>query len=137
MVCHLTEEELRDKQRADSDLRAVIQHLESGDKPSPSLRQELPDLALWLQEWKQLELRDGVLYRTQQENGQVMHQLALPVELRATVLRSLHDDLGYLGIERTLDLARSLFCWPRMSADVEQKIRVCVKRPHLREQPPC
>lgn len=113
VVAHLTVEELRDKQRADSDLRAVIEHLELGE-PSSTVRQELPDLALWLREWRRLELMDGVLYRTRQENGQVIHQLALPV--RATALRSLHDDIGHLGIERTLDLVRSRFYWPRESS---------------------
>ncbi|KAG5276960.1 hypothetical protein AALO_G00111880 [Alosa alosa] len=120
-----TEEEMREKQRADPDLRVVIEHKESGDMPYPSLRQELPDLALWLREWKRLELRNGVLYRTRQECGQVTHQLVLPSELRATPLRSLHDDLGHLGTERTLDLVRARFYWPRMSACVEQKIRLC------------
>lgn len=129
MLCRaassMTIMELTDKQRADSDLKAVIEHLKSEDKPSPSLRQELPDLALRLQEWKRLELRNGVVYRPGQDNGRVMHQLVLPVELRATVLRSLHDDLGHLGIDQTLDLVRSRFYWPKMSTDVEQKIKTC------------
>lgn len=64
-----------------------------------------------------------------------MHQLVLPVELRATVLRSLHDDLGHLGIDRTLDLVRSQFYWPKMSADVEQKIKTC-ERCVRRKTPP-
>lgn len=125
VISHLTEEELRIKQRADSTLRAVIEHLESGDMPSPSLRQELPSLGLWLREWRRLESRNGVLYRLRQEHGEKTHQLVLPIELRATVLKSLHDDLGHLGIERTLDLVRSRFYWPRMSSDVEQKIKTC------------
>lgn len=125
VVPHLTEEELRNKQRTDSDLKAVIEHLESGDKPSPTLRQELPDLGLWLREWKRLELQDGVLYKTRQEHGQITHQLVLPTDLRATALKGLHDDIGHLGIEQTLDLVRSQFYWPRMSADVEQKIKTC------------
>lgn len=120
-----TEEEMREKQMADPDLRVVIEHKESGDTPSPSLRQELPNLALWLREWKRLELRNGVLYRTRQDRGQVTHQLVLPSELRDTALKSLHDDLGHLGTERTLDLARTRFYWPRMSAYVEQKIKSC------------
>ncbi|KAF7642191.1 hypothetical protein LDENG_00262800 [Lucifuga dentata] len=50
-------------------------------------------------------------------------------------MRSLHDDIGHLGIERTLDLLRSRFYWPRMSADVEQKIKTC-ERCVRRKTPP-
>ena len=137
-----TEEEMRAKQQADPVLRVVIEHKESGDMPSPTLRQELPDLVLWLREWRRLNLRGGVLYRARQEHGQVTHQLVLPAELRATALRGLHDDLGHLGIERTLDLVRSRFYWPRMSAYVEQKIKMCErcvrrKTPNERAAPLC
>lgn len=90
------------KQRADPDLRVVIKRKESGDMPSPTLRHKLPDLVLWLREWKHLELRSGVLYRAWQEHGRVTRQLVLPTELN-TALRGLHDDLGHLGIEQTLD----------------------------------
>uniref|UniRef100_A0A8C5DDY6 Gypsy retrotransposon integrase-like protein 1 n=1 Tax=Gouania willdenowi TaxID=441366 RepID=A0A8C5DDY6_GOUWI len=33
--------------------------------------------------------------------------------------------MGHMGIERTLDLVRSRFYWPRMSVDVVNKIRTC------------
>ena len=142
VIGHWTEEEMRAKQQANPDLRVVIEHKESGDMPSPTLKQELPELVLWLREWKRLELRGGVLYRTRQEHGRVTHQLVLPTELRATALRGLHDDLGHLGIERTLDLVRSRFYWPRMSACVEQKIKRCErcvrrKTPNERAAPLC
>lgn len=87
VIGHWTEEEIGAKQRDDPDLRVVIEHKETGDMPSPSLRQELPDLVLWLREWKCLELRDGVLYRARQEHSQVTHQLVLPTGLRATALK--------------------------------------------------
>lgn len=142
IIGHWTEEEMGAKQRADPDLRVVIEHKESGDMPSPALRHELPDLVLWLREWKRLELKGGVLYRARQEHGRVTHQLVLPTEFRATALKGLHDDLGHLGIERTLDLVRSRFYWPRMSACVEQKIKMrecCVRRktPAERAAPLC
>ncbi|KAJ8375581.1 hypothetical protein SKAU_G00061610 [Synaphobranchus kaupii] len=125
VIPHLSEEDLRERQRADPDLKAVIEHLESGEKPPPTLRKELPDVALWLREWDRLELRRGVLYRSRQDQGNMTYQLALPADLRTTVLRSLHDDMGHLGRERTLDLARSRVYWPKMSTDVEEKIKTC------------
>lgn len=59
----------------------------------------------------------------------------LPKELRPIVLASLHDD--DMGIERTLDLVRSRFFWPRMAFDVETKVRTCnrcVRRKALPER---
>ncbi len=40
-------------------------------------------------------------------------------------MSSLHDRMGHVGMERTLDLLRARFYWPKMAADVEQKIRTC------------
>ncbi len=41
------------------------------------------------------------------------------------VLKATHDDLGHLGIERTADLLRSRFFWPKLACDVEQYIKNC------------
>lgn len=40
-------------------------------------------------------------------------------------MRSLHDDLGHQGIERTLQLIRTHFYWARIHADVEKWIKYC------------
>ncbi|KAL1266423.1 hypothetical protein QQF64_002098 [Cirrhinus molitorella] len=128
-------QEIRDKQRADPVLREVIFHLELGDKPSPTVRKELPTFPLFLKEWNRLELRDGVLYRKKQENSLLIYQLVLPEELRPLVMSSLHDDMGHLGVERTVDLVRSRFYWPRMAADVEQKIKGCGRCVRRKAQP--
>lgn len=33
--------------------------------------------------------------------------------------------MGHLGIERTLDLARTRFYWPKMAMAVEEEIKTC------------
>ncbi|RXN03980.1 Retrovirus-related Pol polyprotein from transposon 412 [Labeo rohita] len=76
-------------------------------------------------ELNRLEIHNEVLYRKRQDGDKVTHQLVLPEELRAPVLKSLHNDMGHLGTERTLDLARTRFYWPRMATDVEQKVKKC------------
>lgn len=53
------------------------------------------------------------------------YQLVLPEELCPSVLTNLHDNMGHMGVERTLDLVRSWFFWPRMASDVEKKIKTC------------
>ena len=49
-------------------------------------------------------------------------QLALPTALRLQALKGCHDDLGHLGIERTLDLLRDQFYWPGLREDVTRHI---------------
>ena len=115
--------DLKEKQREDTTIREVIFQLECGEKIPPKVRKALPDLPLVLREWNKLELRDDILYRRRQDGEQVTYQLVLPSELRSMVLQSLHNDMGHMGIERTLDLVRTRFYWPRMAADVEHKVK--------------
>ncbi|XDV44757.1 hypothetical protein PO909_012997 [Leuciscus waleckii] len=137
VVPALSNLELRDKQRADPNLREVIHQMETGEKVPPTAREELPEISLLLRELNKLKLVEGILYRKRQDNEQTSYQLVLPKELRSPVLQSLHDDMGHMGIERTVDLARTRFYWPKMSADVEHKIKTCgrcVRRKALPER---
>lgn len=136
-IPHLTEVELANKQRADQCLRHVILQLECGEKPPPTLRSELPELPLLLRELQRLELRNNVLYRRRQVGPQTSYQLVLPTELRDMVLTSLHDHMGHMGADRTLDLVRTRFFWPKMAVDVEKKVKTCgrcVRRKALPER---
>ncbi len=137
VISSLSQSDLREKQRSDPCIREVIHQLETGDRVSPTVRQELPVLALLLRELNRLELRDDILYRRRQDGDQILLQLVLPEELRSKVLTSLHNDMGHMGIDRTLDLVRSRFFWPRMANDVETKIKTCercVRRKSLPER---
>lgn len=125
VVPALSQRELQEKQRADPSIREVIHQLESGEKVPPTARDELPEIPLLLRELNKLEIVNGILYRKRHDNEQPSYQLVLPEELRSTVLQSLHDHMGHMGIERTLDLARTRFYWPRMTADVERKVKTC------------
>lgn len=131
---HLSQAALAELQRKDPELKIVIERVESGVKPC-KLKEISSAVSLWLKEWKRLELRSNVLYRKRQEHGASSYQLALPTSLRNTVLQSLHDDMGHLGIERTLDLVRTRFFWPKMSHAVVQKVKTC-ERCVRRKTPP-
>ncbi len=125
VIPSLSPAELRDKQNADPCIREVLRQVELEEKPPPSLRKELPELGLLLREWSKLTVLNGVLYRKRQEGAQTHYQLVLPEVLRPLVLKSLHDDMGHMGAERTLDLVRKRFYWPKMSGEVETKVKTC------------
>lgn len=124
-IPHLSEVEIAAKQRADQCIKHVNTQIEHGDTPPPTLRTQLPDLPLLLRELNRLELCNNILFRRRQVGSQTTHQLVLPAELRDTVLTSLHDHMGHMGVDRTLDLVRTRFYWPKMAMDVERKARTC------------
>lgn len=113
-------------QRADPSLSRVISLVEGGVRPS--LREtnlEPPEVRLLLKEWKKLVLTDGVLYRKYNDKESPVYQLVLPPLFREKALHGVHDEVGHLGFERTLHLARARFYWPKMAKSVEDKCKKC------------
>ncbi|XP_036947992.1 uncharacterized protein LOC119016325 [Acanthopagrus latus] len=85
-----------------------------------------PETVLLLRGSRKLELKDGLLYRVREKMcGKQIKQLVLPARYRPMVLRSLHDECGHMGVERTTELVKDRFYWPRMTAEVEEFIRTC------------
>ena len=113
----LTPKELYEAQRSDRGISEVIQYKGSG-KPltQQHRRQASPEGQSLLREWKKLVLgEDGILRR---RSGQNL-QLVLPWKFQRMVYRELHEEMGHLGTERVLHLARERFYWPGMQRDIE------------------
>lgn len=125
VIPSISEEELQQKQRNDPAIYEIICHLEMGQTPTQVLRREIPELPIYLKELKRLELQTGILYRKRQVGDDIQLQIVLPGSLRDLVMQSLHDEMGHLGIDRTLDLVRARFFWPKMAHDVEKRIKSC------------
>lgn len=77
---------------------------------------------LW-RELQNLELSGNkILYRKGDENN----QLILPSSLKPLVFKELHIDIGHLEYDRTLELTKERFFWPKMSGDAEYFVtKVC------------
>lgn len=103
----------------------VISLLEAGNNLPANFKADSPDLHLVLKEWKHFDIQDDLLYQKRLSGTETMMQLILLEVLRSTVPQNLHDDMGHLGIERTFDLVRSHFYWPKIDADIEQKVKAC------------
>lgn len=121
----MSEEELRQSQINDPAINEIIHQLETGETTPPTVRKEIPELSILLRELNKLELQNGILYRKRQIGEEAQYQLVLPESLRPMVLTSLHDDMGHLGFDRTLDLTRTRFFWPKMASDIDKKIKSC------------
>ena len=113
-------------QGSDPSISRVITFVRRAVKPSfRETNLEHPDVKLLLREWKKLELKDDVLYRKWSERGHLVYQLVLPEQFRERALQGVHNDVGHLGSERALHLARARFYWPKMARDIEEKCKKC------------
>ena len=135
----LSRDDLKAAQENDATVRKVKEAMKTGKWPND--READSELMLLKRERERLVMKDGLLHRTSQKpSGEKVTQLVLPAEFRGVVLCSLHDDMGHLGVERTTDLLRKRFYWPKMAMDAENYVKNCGecvirKTPYKRSAP--
>ncbi len=115
--------DMRNAQQDDPSIARVLTYIRKGCRPSQRERiNEDPDTTSLMHEWNHLTVVDGVLYRKKSDRS----QLILPSQLRQMVYHELHDEMGHLGADRVVSLARDRFYWPHMQRDIEHYCtRVC------------
>ena len=85
----------------------------------------------------QLLFRCGLLYR-KVFDGQLQEnkfQFVLPQSYWKQALEACHDNMGHLGMERTIALLKDHFYWLSMVTDVEKHIRSCPQCLRFKTQP--
>lgn len=112
-----TADQIRRAQEADEVLARVLWYKSLGRRPSRTeVKSEHPAVAALLKQWLKLHVdQNGVLRRQTSRR----EQLLVPKVYRPLVFKELHQDMGHLGVERTLDLIRDRFYWPQMAKEVE------------------
>ncbi|KAK3752256.1 hypothetical protein QZH41_006589 [Actinostola sp. cb2023] len=123
-------------QQEDQDIRRILEYLKAKQVPTPQeRRRETPVVRKYLFEWSKLRVdrKSGVLYHQQ--------QVVLPKTYRRRIYHELHEEMGHLGTERVLALARERFYWPYMRRDIEHFVnKVCrclkQKQPTLKTREP-
>lgn len=128
MVTPINLDELQRAQRADPAIGEIMKMKDSDQKLTDDMRRNVRGPARkMMHEWTKLSLEDGVLYRKTAEK----RQLVLPASFKSLVLKHLHDDMGHVGVERVLSLARQRFYWPYMRRDIEAYVTrqcPCIKQ---------
>ena len=128
-------EQLREWQSCDPDIKRILLWKEAGEERPPWKKvTPLSDgaKAYWTQ-WKDLSVRDGVLYRKWTARGKEqlgsVWQLVTPNELRHQILEELHSSSigGHLGITKTVDRVRRRFYWPGYKREIRTWCRKCDK----------
>lgn len=123
----LSSTELSKAQQVDPGIGEIWSAFSHGDatRVDKAKHQACP---LLLREWDRLKMQEGVLYRVTSPPGKLRRfQLVLPEEYRKVVMKSLHDDSGHLGLDKTYGLIQDRFYWPKMKSDIDEYCKSCVR----------
>lgn len=117
--------DLQTEQDSDEAIGKIKNEIKSGHWPC-SFQTEHQEAILLQREKEKLQIKNGLLYRRLiRPTGKEVFQLVLPPKHRLQVLKQLHDDFGHLGIEKTTELVRDRFYWPKMACDIEHYVKTC------------
>uniref|UniRef100_A0A665VGA2 Gypsy retrotransposon integrase-like protein 1 n=1 Tax=Echeneis naucrates TaxID=173247 RepID=A0A665VGA2_ECHNA len=121
----LSLKELIAAQNSDPDISVVKVQIEKGTDVLSS-KHSNSNVSLMLREGAKLKLKRGLLFRVIKRSlGKDVSQLVLPAQYRPMVFRAMHDDIGHLGMERTTELIKDRFYWPKMASDIAMYIQNC------------
>lgn len=121
----LSSKELIEAQRLDPVISVVMSQVKLG-KCDPAPKHPNADVALLQRESSKLRIKCDLLYRViKRPSGREVSQLILPAQYKSMVLKSMHDDIGHLGIERTTELVRNRFYGPKMASEIATYIQNC------------
>ena len=122
---------IKKEQENDENIFAIIELIKN--KSKCKIKQtDNSELKILKRGIRKLKLSDdGILLRKNKENNQIV----LPKKMRNMIYQKLHIDMGHLGTEKVLALARKRVYWPNMEKDITNFINgscLCLmqRRPH-------
>ena len=129
LFSHITTEQMVEFQESDNQIGPILQWVKDGKFPSRSVLYRVKSKATCklFYQLDRLVLKWGVLHRLYINEDMEYHQLVLPQRLQGRVLRSVHDDMGHQGLERTLELLRERVYWPTMADDASKWVSRCTR----------
>lgn len=69
------------------------------------------------------ELRNGLVYRKSKDKL----LFYVPAEMRHHVLKASHDDMGHIGVDRTIEIVKRVYWFPKLAEYVKKYIENCLK----------
>ena len=118
-------------QLEDSTTGPILKARESGIHPGIEfLTGQTQQFCRLVQQWDQLEVKNGLLYRRfELSDGHNSHlQLVVPKQLQPQILNEVHGGGrlgGHLGEHKTRDKLRECFYWPGLSRSVQEWCQTC------------
>lgn len=121
----LSHNDLRKAQDQDPAIGPVKRAVQTGQLPSMTKSTD-PVVVQLQRQGPKLIVKNHLLFRiVQKQSGDERQQLVLPKQYHFMVMQSLDDDSGHHGIERTSELLKDRFYWPRMTTDIENYVKNC------------
>ena len=103
---HITPEEMAAFQKGDNQISTVYPWVQDGKVPEKSILYKIKSkfTRKLFYQLDRLVLKQGVLHCLYSHEDLEYHQLVLPQWFHSKILRSVHDDMGHQGLERTMEL---------------------------------
>lgn len=121
-VAEIPLENLVKAQEDDPVIGPVREYVRTGKWPRLKGRGWHDDVSVLRRARSKIEIVEGLLYR----KSVARSQLVLPTLFHKLIYKELHEEMGHLGVERTLQLIRDRFYWPHMQRDVDHHVtNVC------------
>ena len=122
----LSTDEQRDAQLADPAIARLRKLVNEHTLSSVGLRKrETKEVVAMMRGGSKYCFRQGVLFKRSIISGQAVLRLVVPLSLRQLVYEGIHDQIGHLGSERGVALARTRFYWYRMEQDITAYCKKC------------
>ena len=124
-------EEMHQLQVNDPVVGKILQAKDTGQKPTVEYaKSQGLEYRRLSQQWDQLRIQDGLLWRHYAQPNQNLDRLQLvaPKQLRSQIIEELHQGIegGHLGHEKTLGRLKERFYWPGHYTDVKNWCQSCV-----------
>ena len=134
----ITNEDWQKEQVEDPHISRVLELMKQ-DKPMSykSARNDPSGLRVYLKFRKDLVLKNKLLYRKVKlkSHDTSVFQFVLPHSFCNHTLTALHDNMGHLGMDRTLGLVQDRFFWPGMCESVHTYICTCDRYTQFKQAP--
>ncbi|CAC5418399.1 unnamed protein product [Mytilus coruscus] len=115
-------EEMSKLQKSDPHIKRLLLYWKGEEKVARrQLSRESKEVRRLVNNIKTLKEKDRIIYKETKDN----RQLLLPSTLKQRVLKSVHDDIGHKGFERTFSLLKTKCYWPYMYTDIVDYCGTC------------
>ena len=124
---HVTPKEMAEFQQADNQISVVYPWVREGKTPLKSVlyKTRSKTLRKLFHQFERLTLKKEVLHRLYISEDMEYHQLVLPQKFHSKIVRSVHNDMGHQGLEKTMELLLERVYWPTMAADMSNWVSQC------------
>ena len=130
IICGYSSEDMHDFQLNDNCVGPILRAIGANQQIEPDLAKgQSLEYCRLLQQWGQLIVRNGVLWRCYMHStsGASWQQLVVPTNLRTEVLHETHQGAcgGHLGQDKCLNKLKEHFYWPGHYTDVCNWCQTC------------